>query len=37
MKIEQLKAYGPKALIVSFSSTDTPYKDVFASKILHVI
>ena len=28
MKIEQLKAYGPKALIVSFSSTDTPYKDV---------
>ncbi len=28
MKIEQLKAYGQKALIVSFSSTDTPYKDV---------
>ena len=28
MKIEQLKVYGPKALIVSFSTTDTPFKDV---------
>ena len=28
MKIDQLQAYGPKALIVSFSTTDIPFEDV---------